>query len=97
VEDLVCLVFRILFLFQNELCMFLGQSCLSLLIPSSIYYIDDTCNLLQAVVHPLFGSGIRSIFFQEENFDILAFSVYHNGNCHELPYSSYEPVILEKD
>ena len=21
----------------------------------------------------------------------------NNGNCHELPYSSYEPVILEKD
>jgi hypothetical protein len=21
----------------------------------------------------------------------------YNGNCHELPYSSYEPVILEKD
>jgi hypothetical protein len=21
----------------------------------------------------------------------------HTGNCHELPYSSYEPVILEKD
>jgi hypothetical protein len=75
-EDLVCLVFRILFLFQNELCMFLGQSCLSLLIASSIYYIDDTCNLLQAVVHPLLGSGIRIIFFQEENFDILAVSVY---------------------
>jgi hypothetical protein len=58
--------------------MFLGHSCLSLLITSSIYYIDDTCNLLQAVVHPCLGSGIRSIFFQEENFDILAFSVYHH-------------------
>ncbi len=21
----------------------------------------------------------------------------NNGNCHKLPYSSYEPVILEKD
>jgi hypothetical protein len=20
-----------------------------------------------------------------------------NGNCHKLPYSSYKPVILEKD
>jgi hypothetical protein len=27
------------------------------------------------------------------------FTVYqrHNGNCHKLPYSSYKPVILEKD
>jgi hypothetical protein len=21
----------------------------------------------------------------------------YNGNCHKLPYSSYKPVILEKD
>jgi hypothetical protein len=21
----------------------------------------------------------------------------YNGNCHELPYSSYKPIILEKD
>ncbi len=77
VEDLVCLVFHILFLFQNELCMFLGHLCLFLLIAGSIYYIGDTCNLLQAVVHPLLGLGICSIFFQEENFNILAFSVYH--------------------
>jgi hypothetical protein len=78
VEALVCLVFCILFLFQNELCMFFGHSCLSLLIASSTYYIDDTCNLLQAVIHPCLGLGIRSIFFQEENIDILAFSVYHH-------------------
>ncbi len=77
VEAPVCLVFRIMFLFQNELCMFLGHSCLSLLIAGSINYIGDTCNLLQAVVHPLLGPGIRSIFFQEENFDILAFSLCH--------------------
>ena len=60
----LCVVFRILFLFQNELCMFLGHSCLSLLIAGSIYYIDDTCNLLQAVVHPLLGPGICSFFFK---------------------------------
>jgi hypothetical protein len=69
--------FRILFLFQNELCMFLGHSCLFLPIAGSIYFIGDTCNLLQAVLHPLLGLGICSIFFQEENFDILAFSFYH--------------------
>jgi hypothetical protein len=27
----------------------------------------------------------------------LALVYFYNGNCHELPYSSYEPVILEKD
>ena len=54
--------FCILFLFQNELCMFLGHSCLFLPITGSIYYIGDTCNLLQAVVHPLLGLGIHSIF-----------------------------------
>ncbi len=31
------------------------------------------------------------------NIHILANLKTYNGNCHELPYSSYEPVILEKD
>jgi hypothetical protein len=29
----------------------------------------------------------------KERLDMAAY----NSNCHELPYSSYEPVILEKD
>ncbi len=28
---------------------------------------------------------------------IRAMVITYNGNCHELPYSSYEPVILGKD
>jgi hypothetical protein len=32
------------------------------------------------------------------NFSAIKFGAKsNNGNCHELPYSSYEPVILEKD
>jgi hypothetical protein len=27
----------------------------------------------------------------------LSIKKKNNGNCHMLPYSSYEPVILEKD
>ncbi len=42
----------------------------------SIYYIGNTCNLLQAVVHPLLGPGIRSIFFQEENYNIFWLSLF---------------------
>ncbi len=90
-------------LFQNELYMFLGHSCLSLLIKGSIYYIGDTCNLLQAVVHPLLGLGICSIFFQEENFDILAFSLchckyWHRQSCPNVLMHIYQlqlPCLLQ--
>jgi hypothetical protein len=28
---------------------------------------------------------------------VIIRKIGNNSNCHELPYSSYEPVILEKD
>ncbi len=39
------------------------------------------------------------VYVPDKEFDCLTDShiKLNNGNCHELPYSSYEPVILEKD
>ena len=49
------------------------------------------------------GSGLITYMFESlrdqmgggKDRDLIG--KQHNGNCHKLPYSSYEPVILEKD
>ncbi len=68
--------FPYLSLFQNELCMFLGHLCLSLLIAGSIYYIGDTCNLLQAVVNPLLGPRLFAVSFSKRRFLIFWLSFF---------------------
>jgi hypothetical protein len=42
----------------------------------------------------LFGQGVPNGLPTQQNWKHFA---HYNGNCHELPYSSYKPVILEKD
>jgi hypothetical protein len=63
---------------------------------------------IEALVHPLCvipdSGDDRDIYFVvlpkcnwSQFFGERIIITNNNGICHELPYSSYEPVILEKD
>jgi hypothetical protein len=43
------------------------------------------------------GKTINTNVAKVQAQNVVFWLLDDNGNCHKLPYSSYEPVILEKD
>jgi hypothetical protein len=55
--------------------------------------VDQNSNIHKVPTLP--ETAIKLPDQRREN--LMKSNTLYNGNCHELPYSSYEPVILEKD
>ncbi len=60
--------------------------------------ITSTLFLITVLFEDLFEAiTIHKDFCGKKEVPQHFISLQNNGNCHELPYSSYKPVFLEKD
>ncbi len=61
----------------------------SIIFSGDFRQLEPVCSNKKELLFSTVSSGVF-----ENNINVVI--ILNNGNCHELPYSSYESVILEK-